>query len=381
MNPGSAERVDQEQQQAQRRCLFILADLEPGGAQRVILTVLRHLDPEVFDPYLAVVDSMGPMAIDIPREVEVHRLGGSRVRYSLPALYLVIRKLRPQVVVSTLGHLNLALLATRELLPQSTRLLVREANTPSVRLKQTSHPRLYQWAYQRLYPLADRVICNASFMKDDLVERFSIPPEKIAIIPNPVDRERIGVRLAGKKNPYQVGEVRLVSVGRLNRQKGVDLLLRAMQEVSNDLPELRLTVVGAGEERKALEVLTRQLGLDRVVTFVGHQDNPYPFMAHADLFVSSSRYEGSPNAVLESLACGTPVLAFDCPGGTREIITEGRNGWLVPAEDTRAMAAKLVEVVRNRAWETMDSRNLLPEAFECGNAVKAYEDVLLETAR
>lgn len=344
----------------------------------MILTVVRHLSRRAFAPHLAVGRASGPLHREIPEDVPVHRLPGERVRYAVPGLVRLTRRIRPKAVLSTLGHLNLALLAARRLLPPGTRLLVREANTPSARLMQTYRPGLYRWAYRRLYPLADRVICNSAFMRADLADRFSVPGEKIAVIPNPVDRERIRLRLEGRGDPYEGGGVRLVSVGRLNRQKGYDLLLAAMHGAVNEAPGLRLTLVGDGEERGELEALVRRLGLGDSVAFAGHRENPYPFMAYADLFVSSSRFEGSPNAVLEALACGTPVLAFDCPGGTGEIIGEGLNGWLVPAEDTEAMAAGLIEIAGRRAWEAMDAERLLPGAYECAGAVSAYEALLGE---
>ena len=365
------------------RCLFVLSDLESGGAQRVLLTVLKQLDRAAFEPHLAVADTTGPLYKELPGNAAIHFLGSSRVRYLLPALHRLVRKVRPRVVVSTLGHLNLALLASKGLFPKGTRLVVREANTPSARLAQTSHPTLYRWGFRTLYPRADRVLCNAAFMKEDLVNGFSVAREKAAVVPNPVDTGRILGRVEGAENPYPKGGEgpQIVSVGRLTHQKGYDLLAKVMKEATVRFPSLHLTIVGDGPEKEALEGLSTELGLGEKVTFAGHRDNPYPFMAHADLFISSSRYEGSPNAVLESLACGTPVLAFDCPGGTREIISEGKNGWLVPAEEVGAMAAKLVDLIRSRAWETMASKRLLPKAFECRNAVRAYESVLLKCAR
>jgi glycosyltransferase involved in cell wall biosynthesis len=101
-------------------------------------------------------------------------------------------------------------------------------------------------------------------------------------------------------------------------------------------------------------------------------------MAHADLFISSSRYEGSPNAVLESLACGTPVLAFDCPGGTKEIICEDENGWLVPGEDIGAMATKLIKIVKKKAWNSLDAHSLLPSKHSIENVMAVTEQIFDE---
>lgn len=301
------------------------------------------------------------------------------MRYALPALYRVIWSIRPRVVISTLGHMNLALLASRWLLPSGTRLIVREANTPSARAKHTTHPRFYRMGFRMLYPRADRVLCNAAFMKEDLTRSFSLPRHKISVACNPVDVEGIRNRAAAE-DPYNKGGIQLISVGRLNCQKGYDLLLHVLKDACSQIPDLHLTLVGDGPEEQALKSLAKELGVNNAVTFAGYQENPYPYMACADLFISPSRYEGSPNSVLESLACGTPVLAFDCPGGTREIISEAKNGWLVPAGDTGAMAERLIQIVRNSAWESLNSARLLPAAHECRNAVRGYESLLLECA-
>ena len=360
------------------RPLFILADLEAGGAQGVILTVIRRLSRQNFEPHLGIIKKNGPRAKEIPDNVHIHDLKVRRVRYALPNIIRLCRTLRPDTVVSTLGHLNLSLLAGRFFLPQHTRLIVREANTPSIRVQYTRYPMLYRFLYQRLYPLADRVICNSKYMQRDLVESFPLPAEKTIVIPNPVDRERIDQFLLHGHNPYQSGKYHLVSVGRLNYQKGFDLLLKAFDKSLKKVPDLHLTIVGEGSEAESLKRLADDLGIAGSITFAGHQGNPYPFMAYADLFVSSSRWEGSPNAVLESLACGTPVLAFDCPGGTGEIIRQGENGWLVPSEDFEAMAEKIVELMQSNRWQSLQTSSLLPEEYGCQNVVKKWEELLMK---
>ena len=362
------------------RVAFVLADLEAGGAQRVLLTVVRHMDRNRVRPVLVVLNPRGPLRGELPEGVKRFIVGGSRLRLAVPGLIRCLRRLRPDVIVSTVSHLNLVLLGVRDLLPRPARLLVREANTPSVRLRNTEHPSAYRFFYRRLYPRADGILCNSQSMRQDVVRLLGHDDGRLHVLPNPVDIERIRARVEEAENPLEPGRVHLVSVGRLNRQKGYDLLLRAFQGALKGVPGLHLTVVGEGEERTGLDRLRTTLGLQERVTLAGHRENPYPFMAHADLFVSSSRYEGSPNAVLESLACGTPALAFDCPGGTGEILREGRNGWLVPAEDTGAMAAKLIGVIRSRAWEGLDTERLLPPVHECGSAVRAYESLLLGCA-
>ena len=199
------------------------------------------------------------------------------------------------------------------------------------------------------------------------------------MIPNPVDIKKIHESLENSPSPYKPGSIHLVSVGRLNYQKGYDLLLKILKQCLEKVKELHLTIMGEGSEEKSLKKMAAELELGDSVCFIGHQDNPYPFMNHADLFISSSRWEGLPNAVLESLACGTPVLAFDCPGGTNEIIVDDKNGWLVPSEDIEAMSGKIVALVRQKKWLKFKNEVLLPEKFICENVVRSYEKIMIKS--
>ena len=359
------------------RPFFILADLKAGGAQRVILTIVRHLNRQEFEPHLGIINRNGPLIKEIPENVHIHDLKASRVRYALPGILSVCHYLKPEIIVSTLGHLNLLLLAFKSFLPKGSRLVVREANTPSIRLRYTRRPSLYRFLYRRLYPLADGVICNSQYMKNDLVDSFFLSTEKALVIPNPVDSERIDYFLLNSHTPFRPGRYHIVTVGRLNYQKGFDLLLKVLKKALQKVPELHLSIIGDGSRDRALKDLAGDLKIKDFVTFVGHQDNPFPFMAHADLFISSSRWEGLPNVVLEALACGTPVLAFDCPGGTGEIIRQGENGWLVPSGDLESMSQKMVEIIEGKKWMELPTDSLLPREYKCQGVVRKYEEMLL----
>jgi glycosyltransferase involved in cell wall biosynthesis len=363
------------------RPLFIVSDLEMGGAQRVVLTVIRHLRRSGFQPALALVSENGPLSSELPEDIPIHKLGAGRVRYAFLKILNLCRALKPDAVISTVGHLNLLLLSLKYFLPRHTAVIVREANTPSIRLQHTRHPHLYRAAYRGLYPLCDRLICNCSYMKEDMSSHFGFPPARISVIPNPVDMEKISGELRSAESPYPGKDIQIASVGRLDHQKGFDLLLKAFQKSREKIRNMRLTIVGDGPQRKALEKHAAELAVLDAVVFAGQKKNPFPYMAHADFVVSSSRWEGSPNTVLESLACGTPVLAFDCPGGTAEIIDNEKNGWLIPAGNWQRMGDKITQVVIEKSWQAMKGGSLLPEKHLCENVVCQWEEVLRTASR
>lgn len=196
------------------------------------------------------------------------------------------------------------------------------------------------------YRLADLVIANAASVVDDLHREIRVPASKIRLLPNPTVAPEI-FRLAEEAPDFSVDRgPLLVAVGRLARQKDYPTLLKAFAGLETE-PPARLVILGEGKERAHLEKLAAELDISRRVFLPGYVANPFAWMAKADLFVLSSAWEGSPNVLIQALALGTPCVACDCPGHSREILGHGRYGPLVPVGDVaalnRAMAAVLAE--------------------------------------
>jgi glycosyltransferase involved in cell wall biosynthesis len=166
----------------------------------------------------------------------------------------------------------------------------------------------------------------------------------------------------------------MVSAGTLEHRKGFDLLIDAMSKIVKENDKVHLTLLGDGPEKENLRKQIKSLSLSDNVRLAGFQKNPFIYFSRADLFVLSSRYEGLPNAVLESLACGTPVVAFNCPGGIDEIIVNESQGVLVPVNDVQALA-KAIKKQMGSHNHTKDS--LLQEKFDVKAVVPAYEKLAL----
>lgn len=300
-----------------RHVLFLIPNLRGGGAERVLVDVVKHLDRRRFRVSLAVVDmSEAVFQHEIPTDVDLFDLNALRVRRGLPRIVSLIWRRRPNVVFSTLGHLNLALAMARFLLPRDVRTVARETIVVSCALAQ--QPRRRQWAalYRWFYRAHDRVVCQSRDMRDDLVGSFGFPPQKTSIIYNPVDILRIRTLSRRRLEILPTaadGAIRFVAAGRLDHQKGFDLLIDAIASLKD--PSITLVLLGEGPWRERLNRQVVERGLENQIRLVGFQSNPYAWFAHADAFVLSSRYEGFPNVVLEALTCGTPVIATPAPGG------------------------------------------------------------------
>jgi glycosyltransferase involved in cell wall biosynthesis len=364
-----------------RRVLFVVPSMRSGGAERVVLNLVNHLDRSRFEPMLAVGRAVGHYLDQLAPDVPLHELGAERSRVALPALVRVVRRTAPGTILSTVG-LNWVTAVARPLFPRDTRVVLREGNSPSAYLEDLAvtaprtaqvYRRLYPWVYRR----ADLVVCQSEFMKRDLQTALGVRAVDVRVVPNPVDVEHVLDRAAepcdldGRPGPH------VVAVGRLARQKGADVLLRAFARLRTERPGAQLWILGEGEDRAMLGRLAEELGLAGAAHFQGVVSNPFPFVARSDVFVSAARYEGVSNAVLEALVCGTPVVATACPSGIDEVVEEGRNGWLVPPEDDAALASALLRALG--AGPALDRAGIRARAaarWGVDSVARAYEALL-----
>lgn len=337
-----------------KRVLFLVPAFVAGigGAERVILTLLRHLDHTRFECHLGLVQAGNVFLDDVPAEVVVHHMRVARMRYCLPSIVRLAWKIRPQTILSTVSHLNVMSILARPCLPGNVRLLIREATTPSAYLiKDTEHPRLWGFFYRHVYRHADKIICLSDAMQRDLAEHFCVPPEKMVRIYNPVDAGMIQRSARAAANPFRNAGPNLVAAGRLRKEKGFDLLLDAMPAVVQKFPGAQLTILGEGPDELRLKNQARQLGLFEKVDFRGFVQNPWVLMGNADLFILPSRAEGLPNSLIEALALGTPVVASDCVDAMRELQSVDPRIVLFPPENPAAMAEAIVSAL-SRPKET-----------------------------
>jgi glycosyltransferase involved in cell wall biosynthesis len=334
---------------SRKRVLFFVPAFTGGigGAERVISTVLRHLDHSRFDCHLALVQGKQAYLEGLSPDVTVHQLGVSRMRYSLPAIVRLVWKLRPQTVLTTVAYLNVMLIAARPFLPRDVRLILREATTPSLFVQNDArHPRLWRWLYRNFYPRADNIICLSDSMLEDMVRNFSIPREKLVRIYNPVDVSMLRQLAAAHPNPYQGKGPHLLVAGRLRKEKGVDLLLEAMPAVLQRYPGARLAVLGEGPQQAELRAQAERLGIMQNVDFWGFQQYPWHYFRNADLFILPSRMEGLPNALLEALALGTPAVASSSVGAIAEIHASNPEMMLVEPDNPAALAQGIISALQ-----------------------------------
>lgn len=356
------------------KVLFILPHLQPGGAERVMVTLMNGLDRERFEPELLALKGEGPLRAQMTLDVPLHGLNGCRVSRAIPGLYKKLKKIKPDIVVSTMTHMNIAVLTIRPLFPH-TRFIVREATMPSRILE--IHPSLawiIRLAYRFFYPMADVVISPSRPVMEDFVH-LKIPVKNHILLYNPVDKERI--RLSGAIDPdthsTRGNTVHFVAAGRLFPPKGFDRLIEALPGLHMK-QDWHVTILGDGQDRAKLESMIRDKNLGDRVSLPGFFANPWPFYAMADCFLLPSRSEGMPNVALESLACGTPVIAMREAGGITDIAALSMPGTVTVVPDMKAFIGAMEMIAPLR--KTVISPSILPSDFNLENIISGFSNML-----
>ena len=222
------------------------------------------------------------------------------------------------------------------------------------------------------------LVCQSQDLFNDF-RRYGVPASRMTIIGNPIElpeQERVE-RLSQERQP---GSPSLVAVGRLMPQKGFDLLIEAVALLRIRLPQVHLGIFGEGPDRSALEEQIRRLDLERHVQLNGFVRDVARSVAGADFLVSSSRYEGFPNVVLEALSLGTPVIATACPGGTRELVVPGQTGWLCAPDSASALADAIEAAVKAPALAREQLRGFIERRYSTAQVVGQYAKVLRRAA-
>ena len=328
------------------KILFFISSLQCGGAERVSVTLCNRFAQRGWDVTLATFDDGSvPPFFALAPEVRHVTLGLQRVStgvvYSLINNVRRVRRLRrfvadvrPDRIVSFIDGVNvLTLIASRR-----TRIPV----VVSERTDPRRHVIPAPWRILRrlTYPWASAIVVQtrsaASFFPTSWQSR-------VAVVPNPVPRAT-----APAEAVVDVPR-RIVAMGRLGPEKGFDLLIRAFSRVASEHPGWSLTILGEGPERASLESQVAASGVADRIFLPGQEADIAGALRRSGLFVLSSRYEGFPNALCEAMACGLPVIAFDCESGPSEIVRDGVDGLLVPAEDVDALASTISRLIADPA--------------------------------
>lgn len=349
------------------KVVFTLPSLAAGGAQRVMSYIAQHMNENKFDVTLLVIGNKRDAAYTT-ENVETVFMGNDRVRSSFLGLVKYIRKHRPDVVISSISHLNTMMAFISVLFPK-IKFVGRETMVLSATMVKPKRFRLKLFRIQK--HLLDAMICQSIDMREDLMENYGFPREKLVTINNPVNDR---FKLKSIKKPD--GVLNLTSVGRLEKHKGYVRILDTLAKL--ELP-FHYRIIGSGTYKNNIEKAISKLELNEKVEFVGFTDKVENYLQDSDIYLHGSYLEGFPNVLLESCAVGTPVIAFDAPGGINEIVQHGINGYV--ASTGEEFLRYIYKIAKETNMTPENIRKSVVDKYSSDKILRDYEGFIINLAK
>lgn len=361
-----------------RKILFFLYRLAGGGAERTTINIINNLDKDKFDVVLVLGTSNNNDYGDLLEpNVRVKILNSKKLRYSIFKLRRIIRKEKPDLLFSTINENNILLLLAKFVALYRKPVIVREA---SHRTESGNVSVINRIITSILYNrLSSSIVALSEGVKGDLVDNFKISKDKIKVIYNPIEIDKIKKMSVERVTDFKQedDEKVIIAVGRLTEAKDYRTLLRAFKIVSENVKS-KLIILGKGKLEEELKNLCDHFGVSEKVLFLGFKSNPYKYMKTSDLFVLSSRWEGFGHVIVEAMATGIPVISTDCKSGPKEIIND-KYGVLVPVSDFKKLSSEIIKMLNND-----DKRNRLSKLgyerskkFHVKKIIKEYEKLFI----
>lgn len=365
---------NEEQSLKSAEISLVISDLGSGGAQRVLTTLANAWAAR--GRRVCVITLADGMSDFFPLDPSIERrvAGGMHdSRSLLDALRMNFRRIAnlrrclrdsgAPVAAAFVGTTNI--LTILSALGTGIRVVACERNDPA----RQSLGRMWDFLRRRFYRYADRVTANSRGVLDTL-SKF-VPASKLAYVPNPL--AVFPPTIEGKAHPPTV-----LSVGRLHFQKGYDILLPAFAIAAREKPDWRLRILGDGPLREELRKLADNLSIADRVIWEGRAADPFPFYQSSDLFVLASRFEGMPNAMLEAMACGLPVIVTDASPGPLEYVEHNVSGLVTACESVDALADPLQRLMGDPALRERLGRRARERVADCelNSVLKTWEEIL-----
>jgi glycosyltransferase involved in cell wall biosynthesis len=338
--------------------LIVTPTLGFGGAERVISLLASDLVSRGHQVKILVLNGHAPRAYHF-ESTEFWYF--SNVRKAIPELYAYLRRNQFDLVFSSARNVNYYLAVARKIgiikvLVLRDNSVISELNN-YVSWKTRTFIRLFSFTYR----WADAIVCQSRDMLHDLLAAKNIHESRLHLIHNPANpqwKPSILPKIKGQ----------LVSVGRLSAEKGYGRLILAMDKIR--MHSWVLHIYGTGPEREILSKLIGSLKLEDRVILKGTSQRISEELQKSHVFLTASYVEGFPNSVLEASMCGLPVVAMDCPGGTKEIVNHGINGYLVEKEED---FGKFVLQAIEKEWPSNSIAGETAEKFNQNRIVDQYE--------
>lgn len=356
---------------------FFINSLRGGGAERVCVTLANELYKRGWNVELLVLNlDNAVLRGDLDENIALTCLNTKHAGTSIFKLAKYLNHTKPSKILVFNRQLAVLLVIIRKLLNLKTTVTARNITTLSLAKRHQQslwHKYIIDSMVKFFYAGVDKVIAQSIGMKNDLIKCYRIKERKITVIYNPLNN-----LIGSFADKFDFDNIKkqdyLLCVGRLEPQKGFSYAIKAFARIADQYPQLRLKIVGQGSQKKELEQLANDFGINERVDFEGYQQDMVSYYLYAKATVLTSLFEGFPNVLVESISLGTPVVAFDCPSGPSEIVQNGINGYLVHYEDDDHLVCCLQNALAHD-WNILNIRNT-SKRYDTESIVSNYESVL-----
>ena len=366
-----------------RKICFVLPSLNGGGAERAAVQILNGLDADRWDRSMFLFAREGPYLSEVQPSIAITSADTASRFGRWRALRSFIANERPDIVMAFLSFFSV-LSAARAAISGAK--VIFNLQTPmsdfltdaDYQWRRGGHKPAFSAVTRMGYGAVDLIVATSQGVAKDLTSAFGVDPDRIRVIPNPVDLDRVraarGEAVDERLLPPGDGPL-IVAAGRLAEAKNYPLMIESLAALRQDVPA-RLCILGQGELEQPLRQLIAARGLSNAVSLAGFQSNPWKYIARADVFLLTSRYEGFGNVLVEAMACGVPVVATASPG-TRDIVTSGVDGFLVESHTADRVAAALRGVLSDAgARRAMGEAAIdAAERFAASQVIERYDRV------
>ena len=357
-----------------KRVVFIITHFPFAGSERVIYNLYKGMKEQKIESFLIIIslEKISESSIYEFDLSESTNLVG-RFRHVIKDLLKIIRTIAPDYIISSSHHSNLILGFFKSIRYISSSLILREPSSVrySSSYKSIIRRTMDKFYTKFAYSSANYLVFQTERLKHEFLNFYGFKmSSRFLIMPNPVDFNNVRRLSEVKASPFSSRRINIVAVGRFKEAKRYDILIDAFYQVNNYEPKVMLHIVGGGTLKEPLTKQIEKLGLKDSVILYEFENNPYVFIKHADLFVSSSEFEGFSNSLIEAAFLSNNIVLTDCFSGPIELFGSDYEG-LVAVNDSYELAQKILQSLNEPIRNNINLRN-----FDYNNVSKQYIDLM-----
>jgi glycosyltransferase involved in cell wall biosynthesis len=369
-----------------RKVLFIIGSLNGGGAERVLLEIVEHLDQREYKCYVALGSMTGEYLGSVPKHVEIIDLSSSYNVFIKNIFFLnkEIKKHNIDLVVGFMPNANLLALRTKYFLRPKLKVIITEHNNPYRNYLYSNYKIktfLKRIDLAFFYKHSNKIVTVSDGIKNELISVFRFSSNVFKTIYNPADLKSIEIKVRETPKFFDspTEEKTIIAIGRLVEQKGYFQMLDIIKDLNSRMP-VRLIILGEGPLRERIEQKIAELNLNNIVYLLGFVDNPWSYIYNSDVYLSTSLWEGFHMTIVESMACGVYPIVSDCNYGPNEIIQNEKMGKLIPLEANIQFVQELYSFLsKHKKGYRYNECIKRAKSFETSSIVQKYSKLFKST--